>query len=96
MNIPIDTVWRILWDTQKNQLFLFALISTTEAQCSFAITQIEVADRALIDEGGWKYSLRCGPNADTDPDRVLRMEMAMAAFKDDVEDMTVAVWSLMT
>lgn len=96
MDLPIDTVWRVLWDKQKDQLILFALISTTEAQFSAAITQIEVADRALIDEGGWRYSLRCGPNADTDPDRVLRMEMFMEAVKDDAEDMTEAIWRLMT
>lgn len=96
MDLPIDTVWRVLWETKKDQLILFALISTTEAQFSAAITQIVVADRALIDEGGWRYLLRCGPNDDPDPDRVLQMEMALAAVKDDAEDMTEAIWSLMT
>jgi hypothetical protein len=96
MNIPIHTAWRMLWDTQKNQLILFALISATEAQFSFAITQIEVANRALIDEGGWRYLLRCGPNDDPDTGRVRKMDMAMEIIKDDAEDMTDAIWSLMT
>jgi hypothetical protein len=95
MNIAIDTVWRILWDTQKDQLIIFALISATEAQFSAAITRIDVADRALIDELGWRYSLRCAPNDDTDPDRVRQMDRAMEIIKDDAEDMTEAIWSLM-